>query len=130
MSNPRLTPEQRTTLFLPLFEMIRKEMEKVSGGDLKVLWALRRKIAKELGYLEKGKPADRRNLQDQKYLDQNGLCAICGEQLPQRGGELDRKEAFSGYTSENPPTKPYSKFKYNCKDWGKEAAKNCGLDCN
>ncbi len=101
MPNPRLTPEQRTTLFLPLFEKIRKEMEQVSGGDLKVLWALRRKIAKELGYLERGKPADRRKLQKQKYSDQNGLCAICGKQLPERGGELDRKEAFSGYTSEN-----------------------------
>jgi RHS repeat-associated protein len=32
--------------------------------------------------------------------------------------------------TKNPPTKPYSAFKYNCNDWGKEAAKNCGLDCN
>jgi len=28
------------------------------------------------------------------------------------------------------PSKPYSTFRYNCRDWAKEAAKKCGLDCN
>jgi hypothetical protein len=28
------------------------------------------------------------------------------------------------------PSQGYSTFKYNCRDWAKEAAKNCGLDCN
>lgn len=27
------------------------------------------------------------------------------------------------------PSKPYHRLKYNCKDWAKEAAKKCGLDC-
>jgi hypothetical protein len=101
MPNPRLTPEQRNKLFLPLFTKIKAELEKVSSGDPKILWALRRKIAKELIYLERGKPAERRKLQDQKYSEQNGLCALCREKLPERGGELDRFEAFLGYTSEN-----------------------------
>jgi len=87
MPNPRLTPEQRNKLFLPLFTKIKAELEKVSSGDPKILWALRRKIAKELIYLERGKPAERRKLQDQKYSEQNGLCALCRENL--------------GYTSEN-----------------------------
>jgi RHS repeat-associated protein len=30
----------------------------------------------------------------------------------------------------NPPTKPYSSTGYNCRSWAKDAAKNCGLDCN
>jgi hypothetical protein len=30
----------------------------------------------------------------------------------------------------NPPTKPYKWYGYNCKSWAKEAAKNCGLNCN
>jgi len=28
------------------------------------------------------------------------------------------------------PTAPYNKWSYNCKAWAKEAASNCGLDCN
>ena len=28
------------------------------------------------------------------------------------------------------PTAPYDKFGYNCKAWAKQAASNCGLDCN
>jgi len=101
MPNPRLTTEQLETMFNPFFAKIKTEMEKVSGGDPKVLWALRRKVAKELGYLERGKPGERRKLQNQKYSQQDGLCAICKNKLPERGGELDRSEAFFGYTPEN-----------------------------
>ena len=101
MPNPRLTPEQRVTLYQPLFEKIKADLETASGGDPKVLWALRRKIAKELIYLERGRPVDRKKLQIQKYIEQSGLCTICGKKLPERGAELDRKEAFLGYTSEN-----------------------------
>jgi len=101
MSNPRLTPEQRETLFQPLFNKIKADLEQLSGCDANVLWALRRKIAKELIYLERGRPIDRRKLQIKKYSEQKGLCAICGEKLPERGGELDRFEAFLGYTAEN-----------------------------
>jgi hypothetical protein len=28
------------------------------------------------------------------------------------------------------PRRPYSLIKYNCKDWAKQAAQKCGLDCN
>jgi len=59
------------------------------------------KIAKELIYLERSKPADRKKLKIQKFKEQNGLCTICGEALPTSGAELDRKEAIKGYTPEN-----------------------------
>ena len=59
------------------------------------------KIAKELVYLERSKPADRKKLKIQKFKEQNGLCTICGEALPTSGAELDRKEAIKGYTPEN-----------------------------
>ena len=101
MPNPRLNPEQREKLFLPLISKIKADLEKASGGDPQVLWALRRKVAKELVYLERSKPMERRKLQNHKFSEQNGLCAICGKKLPERGGELDRKEAFWGYTAEN-----------------------------
>ena len=28
------------------------------------------------------------------------------------------------------PSDSYGTFRYNCRDWAKEAAKKCGLDCN
>jgi hypothetical protein len=64
---------------------------------------LRRKIAKTLIYQERGNPVHRRNLKRQKYAAQNGLCAICGQALPENGhyAELDRLKAREGYTSEN-----------------------------
>lgn len=101
MPNPRLTSEQLKTLFQPFFEKIKAELAELSGGEPKVLWALRRKIAKELVYLERGKPAERRKLQNLKYSLQNGRCAMCNEKLPERGGELDRFEAYLGYTEKN-----------------------------
>ena len=101
MPNPRLTPAQRTILYQPLFEKIKADLELASGGDPELLWVLRRKIAKELIYLERSRPADRKKLKIQKFKEQNGLCAICGEVLPSSGAELDRKEAIKGYTPDN-----------------------------
>lgn len=101
MSSPRLTPQQRDELFKPLFEIVKGELDRLSDGDLKVLWSLRRKLAKELMYLERGRPMDRRKLKNQKFADQKGLCGICGKPLPERGAELDRFDAFLGYTTEN-----------------------------
>lgn len=101
MPNPRLTAQQRDELFKPLFENVTAELHRLSNGDPKVLWALRRKLAKELIYLERGRPVDRRKLQNQKFTDQQGLCAICGKPLPERGAELDRFDAFMGYTTAN-----------------------------
>ncbi len=45
-------------LFAPLFGDVRGRLESGSAGDAELLWALRRKLAKELGYLERGKPGD------------------------------------------------------------------------
>jgi hypothetical protein len=35
------------------------------------------------------------------FQKQAGLCALCGEQLPEKGSELDRTEAFHGYVEAN-----------------------------
>ncbi len=56
MANPQLTKRQREHLFTPLFKKTRDELERLSGGDADLLFALRRKLAKELGYLERGVP--------------------------------------------------------------------------
>jgi hypothetical protein len=101
MSNPQLTKEQRERLFMPLFEHIKGRLDQLSNGDSRLLWALRRKLAKELTYLERGKPSQRKRLKEQKFSEQVAFCAICGNLLPFKETELDRIDAFGGYTREN-----------------------------
>ena len=101
MPNPQLSKEQRLSLFLPLFQRVKDDLERMAGGDPQILWALRRKLAKELTYLERGTPAHRKKLKDQKFSQQVAFCPICGEILPFKEAELDRIEAYSGYTPEN-----------------------------
>jgi len=101
MANPQLTKEQREALFQPLFECVEEELERLSGGDERLLWALRRKLAKELVYLERSTPAARSKLKIQKRMEQKGICPVCNERLPEKNAELDRFEAFHGYTAEN-----------------------------
>lgn len=62
---------------------------------------MRRKLAKELTYDERGKPMYRRHLKALKRLEQNGRYAICKEKLAERDVILDRIEAMRGYTETN-----------------------------
>jgi hypothetical protein len=101
MSTPRLTDAQRQELFEPLFAVARAELERLSAGDPRVLWALRRKLTKELIYLERGTPQMRNALKRRKMIAQNGICPLCREDLPPSGAELDRAEAYLGYTDSN-----------------------------
>ena len=101
MPNPQLTTAQRESLFAPLFRQTKDELERLSGGDLRLLWALRRKLAKELIYLERGTPAARTKLKMKKWIEQKGICPVCSLLLPEKNSELDRSDAFLGYTAEN-----------------------------
>jgi hypothetical protein len=101
MATPQLTKEQRESLFAPLLEKTKAELERLSQGDQKVLWALRRKHSKELMYLERSTPMARKKLKMKKWIDQKGICPICSKQLPETYSVLDRLEAFGGYTVEN-----------------------------
>jgi len=101
MANPQLTKEQREELFAPLFKRTKEELDRLSDGDGDLLFALRRKLAKDLGYLERGVPMMRVKLKAQKRKEQSGLCAVCGKPLPEKGAELDRFVAKLGYTLEN-----------------------------
>jgi hypothetical protein len=80
---------------------IRTRLAKLSGGDPLLLFAYRRKISKELGYDERGKPGARKQLKLLKWGMQGKKCAECGEELPLKYSELDRKNAADGYTEEN-----------------------------
>jgi ribosomal protein L44E len=99
--NRTLTPGERLNLFEPLFADVVAKLNAASAGDAALLWALRRKLAKDLMYLERGTPMQRRALKAVKRAEQQNLCANCGRELPAQGAELDRFEAMLGYTAAN-----------------------------
>ncbi len=88
-------------MFRPLLQQVRSSLIQASAGDARLHWALRRKLAKELGYDERDKPAKRKRLKRRKLRLQDGKCHNCGLDLPQRGAVLDRLDAMKGYTLEN-----------------------------
>ena len=101
MSHRRLTREELDHLANPLLKQVRELLDAHSDGDADLLWALRRKLAKELVYDERGRPAHRVALKRRKRREQRDLCAVCSLVLPVTGSVLDRLEAMSGYTPEN-----------------------------
>jgi hypothetical protein len=80
---------------------IRAKLASLAAGDAALLFAYRRKIAKELTYDERGKPTHRKNLKAAKMVEQRGNCAICNEPLPAKYVVLDRLDGMKGYTPEN-----------------------------
>ena len=101
LPNRTLTPAERLELFAPLFADVVAKLEAASAGDTTLLWALRRKLVKDIGYLESDTPMHRSKLKATKRAEQQNLCANCGRELPAQGAELDRFEAMLGYTPEN-----------------------------
>jgi hypothetical protein len=84
-----------------LLALVRGRLDELSRGDPLLLFAYRRKVAKELGYDERGKPAHRNKLKALKWGLQGRKCAHCGDEMPLKYSELDRKNAADGYTEEN-----------------------------
>jgi hypothetical protein len=100
MPNRNLTPDELKHANQLLVE-IRDRLTTLAAGDPLLLFAYRRKIAKELGYDERGKPGVRKLLKALKWGQQNRKCAHCGEEMPLKNAELDRKSAAGGHTEEN-----------------------------
>lgn len=100
MTNRRLTSDELQKANL-LLKSIRVLLNDLAGEDRALLFAYRRKIAKELIYDERGKPMLRKVLKLKKMLSQNGICAECLNKLPKRGAELDRINGMEGYTEAN-----------------------------
>ncbi len=100
MPNRVLSPEELVRANELLAKM-RTELEILAGGDKDLLFAYRRKVYKELTYDERSGPTARRKLKTLKRKEQNNLCPICGEQLPEKYAVLDRFRAVDGYVPEN-----------------------------
>lgn len=101
MPNRQLSPDELKDLFAPLIATVRTRLTEISAGDEGLLWALRRKVAKELTYDERGKPVHRVQLKWRKRVQQQNKCALCSEELPEKNAVLDRRQAMLGYTVEN-----------------------------
>lgn len=84
-----------------LIRSVRKRLTKLADGDPDLLFAMRRKVYKELTYDERGKPAARKKLKALKREEQDNTCPLCGQDLPDTYCVLDRLNAADGYTEEN-----------------------------
>jgi UTP:GlnB (protein PII) uridylyltransferase len=100
MANRRLDESELIEANVLLAE-IRERLAAVSRGDAELLFAFRRKIAKELTYDERNKPMFRRKLKIQKRKEQKGACALCEQPLAQSHVVLDRLVASAGYVASN-----------------------------
>ena len=100
MANRRLTTDELGKVNV-LLETIRSALQEIGSADRELLFAARRRIIVRLGHDERGTPAHRNKLKILKFREQNGLCPICNEFLPEKYAELDRTNAADGYTPEN-----------------------------
>lgn len=100
MPNRNLSLEE-LELARGLLKDIRERLATLVDGDDELLFAYRRKIAKELAYDERSGPMARRKLKARKRKEQEGRCARCREPLPEKYTVLDRIAASKGYTAEN-----------------------------
>ena len=86
---------------IAILESVRRQVAEAAGDDRVRMFQVRRYILKRLEFDERGTPTQRRKLKDAKRKSQRGLCAVCGDKLPERGAELDRFKAIDGYTAAN-----------------------------
>ena len=100
MPNRRLAADE-LIVARAVLKRLRARLVALSAGDEDLLWALRRKIFKELIYDERGKPMQRRALKLVKRMQQGGKCALCRRRLPKAYCVLDRLVAMKGYTVKN-----------------------------
>jgi hypothetical protein len=59
MPNRNLTAAELRELFAPTLRRRRAKLDAASVGDDQLLWAPRRKLSRELSYLDRGKPMER-----------------------------------------------------------------------
>lgn len=93
--------KEESAIVRKLLDDIRSKLEELAHGDRDLMFAMRRRLYIRLMHDERGTPLHRRKLKTLKWEQQNHLCAICGKDLALKFSELDRTEAFLGYTPEN-----------------------------
>jgi ribosomal protein L44E len=96
----RLTDTERESA-KEILESARQQIAAMAGSDAALLWAIRRYVYIRLQHDERGTPMQRKMLKMKKWMAQKGKCAMCNEELPERGAELDRFNSMKGYTAAN-----------------------------
>jgi RNA polymerase-binding transcription factor DksA len=100
MPNRRLT-EVEVQKANDLLAQIRNKINELASDDPELRFAYRRRLIVKLTHDERGTPAQRNKLKALKRIEQKGICLECGEALPDKYVELDRRHASLGYTIEN-----------------------------
>ena len=98
--NRRLSEAEREEAKNILLE-VRERITQTARGEQSHIWALRRYIYIRLMHDERGKPGERKKLKFKKMVEQDAKCAERGGKLPEKGSELDRFDAMTGYTPQN-----------------------------
>lgn len=86
-----------------LLERIRAEIDQIAAGDSMTAFQVRRYIAKQLMYDERGTPTERKIKKALLYERQKGLCGLCGKPMEKKGNDLHRThETWRGYDVDGP----------------------------
>lgn len=100
MPNRNLTPQEHAVA-TAIVKGTKALVASLANGDQELEFAYVRKLAKELQYVERGKPMARRSLKAKKRKEQEGRCKLCQQPLPEKYAVLDRLTGMGGYTAEN-----------------------------
>lgn len=96
----RLTPAERSEKADPIIARVRRMIREAAMGDAELEFAIRRRVWNKIGQDERSL-RDRIRLKKLKRRTQQGMCAVCGEQLPKKGSVLDRLKTMDLYTEAN-----------------------------
>jgi len=99
-SHRKLTDSERQSA-KELLDEIRSKLDVLANSDKDLLFALRRKIFKELSYDERDKPSARKAIKKKKWIEQERKCADCGEPMQFKYSHADRIHAPAGYNMDN-----------------------------
>ncbi len=86
---------------------VQRQISEAANQDQRLAFSLNRYVFKNLSYVERGTPVQRTKLKLAKLIEQDGKYAysVCPTpEMPMRKEdepELDRIDAFHGYTREN-----------------------------
>ena len=93
----RLTHAQRSEKADPIIAKLREMIHEAAEGDAELEFAIRRRVWNIIGQDER--PLKNRiRLKKLKRQTQQGRCAVCVGQLPEKGSVLDRLKTMELYT--------------------------------
>ena|SRR2546426_525557 len=96
----KLTPAERSEKADPIITKVREMIHEAAMGDAELEFAIRRRVWNKIGQDERSLK-NRIHLKKLKGQTQQGKCAVCGGQLPEKGSVLDRLKTMELCTEAN-----------------------------